>query len=158
MRHQLLRTRDLTWSWDHRRRWMNKQTNAQATWNPPTLGTFFWRCMTKSGCECKTVARDRRQFDVGLKELTNIQEVKHFNFCCAVYRWQTERGVHFLHEHPGEASSWDLDCLKAARELPGVVEVRCDQRLNVLLVRWLSKEGVRERTIDAANWLDDIHE
>ena len=29
-----------------------------------------------------------------------IQGIKHLNFCCAVYRWQTERGVHFLHEHP----------------------------------------------------------
>ena len=37
-----------------------------------------------------------------------IQGVKHLNFCCAVYRWQTERGVHFLHEHPWGASSWDM--------------------------------------------------
>ena len=29
-----------------------------------------------------------------------LQVIKHLNFCCAVYRWQTERGVHFLHEHP----------------------------------------------------------
>ena len=30
-----------------------------------------------------------------------IQGIKHLNFCCGVYRWQTERGVHFLHEHEG---------------------------------------------------------
>ena len=58
-----------------------------------------------------------------------LQGIKHLNFCCAVYRWQTERGVHFLREHPWRASSWDLDCLKAVRELPGVIVVRCDQRL-----------------------------
>ena len=29
-----------------------------------------------------------------------LQGIKHLNFCCAVYRRQTERGVHFLHEHP----------------------------------------------------------
>ena len=30
-----------------------------------------------------------------------IQGIKHLNFCCAVYRWQTERGVHNIHgEHP----------------------------------------------------------
>ena len=36
-----------------------------------------------------------------------IKAIKHLNFCCAVYRWQTERGVYFLHEHPWRASSWD---------------------------------------------------
>ena len=35
-----------------------------------------------------------------------LQGIKHLNFCCAVYRWQTERGVHFFHEHPWGASSW----------------------------------------------------
>ena len=60
---------------------------------------------------------------------------------CAVYRWQTERGVHILHEHPWGASSWDLDCLKAVRELPGVVVVRCDQRLYGLVERWPLKDG-----------------
>ena len=49
-----------------------------------------------------------------------LQGIEHMNFCCAVYRWQTERGVHFLHERPWGASSWDMDCLKAVRELPGV--------------------------------------
>ena len=88
-----------------------------------------------------------------------LQGSKHLNFCCAVYRWQTERGVHFLHEHPWRASSWHLDCLKAVRELPGVVVVRCDQRLYGLVERWPLKEGGWGGTsIDAANWLVDIHE
>ena len=74
--------------------------------------------------------------------------IKHLNFCCAVYRWQTERGVHFPYEHPWGASSWDMECWKAGRELPGVIVVRCDQRLY----------GLERTSIDAANWLDDVHE
>ena len=70
-----------------------------------------------------------------------LQGIKHLNSCCAVCRWQTERGVHFLHEHPWRASSWDLDCLKAVRELPGVVVERYDQRLYGLVERWPLKEG-----------------
>ena len=35
----------------------------------------------------------------------------------------------------------NLDCLKAVRELPGVVVVRCDQRLYGLVERWPLKEG-----------------
>ena len=60
--------------------------------------------------------------------------LQDLNFCCAVYRWQTERGVQFLHEHPWRGSS-------AVRELPGVVVVRCDQRLYGLVERWPLKEG-----------------
>ena len=75
-----------------------------------------------------------------------LQGIKHLNFCFAVYRRQTERGVHFLHEHPWGASSWDL------------VVVRCGQRLYVLVERWPLKEGGWGTSIDAADWLDDIHE
>ena len=63
------------------------------------------------------------------------------NFCCAVYRWQTEHGAHFLHEHPWRASAWELDRMKAVRELPGGVVVRCDQRLHGLVERWPLKKG-----------------
>ena len=36
---------------------------------------------------------------------------------------------------------WDLDCLKAVRELPGVVMVLCDQRLYGSVERWPLKDG-----------------
>ena len=87
-----------------------------------------------------------------------LQGIKHLNFCCAVYRWQTERGVHFLHENPRGASSWDLDCLKAVRELPGVVVVRCDQRLHELVERWPLKEGGwRERqSTQRTGWMTSM--
>ena len=89
-----------------------------------------------------------------------LQEIKHLNFCCAVYRWQTERGVHFLHEHPWRASSWDLDCLKTVRELPGVVVVRCDQRLYGLVERWPLKEGGwRERpSTQRTGWMTSVND
>ena len=52
-----------------------------------------------------------------------------------------------------------LECLKAVRELPGVVVVRCDQRLYGSVERWPLEGWWLGRTpIDAANWLDDIHE
>ena len=87
-----------------------------------------------------------------------LQGIKHLNFCCAVYPWLTERGVHFLHEHPWGASSWDLDCLKAVRELPGVVVVRCDQRLYGLVERWPPKKGGWEErpSTQRAGWVTSM--
>ena len=89
-----------------------------------------------------------------------LQGVKHSNFCCAVYRWQIVRGVHFLHEHPWRASSWDLDCLKAVRELPGVVVVRCDQHLFGLMERWHLKEGRwgERQSTQRTGWMTSIND
>ena len=59
----------------------------------------------------------------------------------------------------GKLPSWDLDCLKAVRELPGVVEVRCDQHLYGLVEPWPLKEGGWGGTaIDSVDWLGDIHD
>ena len=82
------------------------------------------------------------------------------NFCCAVYRCQTERGEHFLHEHPWGASSWDLDCLKAVRELPGVVVVRCDQRLYGLMERWPLKDGGwgERQSTQGTGWMTSMND
>ena len=101
----------------------------------------------------------RRSPSIQDEREARIQGIKHLNLCCAVYRWQTERGVHFLHEHPWGASSWDLDCLKAVRELPGVVG--CTMRSTLVWIGGaLAFEGwwLGRTPIDAANWLDDIHE
>ena len=52
--------------------------------------------------------------------------------------------------------------MKAVRELPGVVVVLCDQRLYGLVERWPLMEGGweggEETSIDAADWLGDIHD
>ena len=54
-----------------------------------------------------------------------LQEaLEHLEFCCAVYRWQVERGKYFLHEHPWGARSWNLKVIQAIKSLPGV-QVRC---------------------------------
>ena len=115
---------------------------------------FGWDLPSAAGQECwKTLHAERPELVIGSppsrrhspwikdEREARIQGIKHLNFCCAVYRWQTERGVHFLHEHPWGASSWDLDCLKAVKELPGVVVVRCDQRLYGSVERWPLKDG-----------------
>ena len=110
---------------------------------------YGWDMASAAGRqECRrTLHAERRELVIGSppsgrhspwvkdEREARLQEVKHLNFGCAVYRWQTERGVHFLHEHPWRASSWDLDCLKAVGELSGVVVVRCDQRLYGLVER-----------------------
>ena len=49
--------------------------------------------------------------------------------------------------------------LEGSERTARCVVVRCDQRLYELVERWPLKEGGWEGTsIDAANWLDDIHE
>ena len=76
-----------------------------------------------------------------------LQVFKHLNFCCAIYRWQTERGV------------WDLDCLKGSER---IARCGCGAMRSALV--WigaaLAFEGwwLGRTSIDAANWLDDIHE
>ena len=70
-----------------------------------------------------------------------LQGIKTAELLLCCLSMANEGGVHFLHEHPWGASSWDLDCMKAVRELPSVVVVRCDERLYGLVDRWLLKEG-----------------
>ena len=53
--------------------------------------------------------------------------IRHMEFSCAVYKWQLERGAHFLHEHPWGASSWKLQCVQQLVQTAGVEVVRSDQ-------------------------------
>ena len=103
----------------------------------------FWKTLHAERPELVIGSPPRRRHSPWIKDEreARLQGIKHLKFCCAVYRWQIKRGVHFLHEHPWGASSWDLDCLKAVRELPGEVVVRCDQCLYGLVERWPWKEG-----------------
>ena len=48
-------------------------------------------------------------------------------FVCTLYRVQHESGRYFLHEHPLQARSWDLACIKALQKLEGVHVVETDQ-------------------------------
>ena len=53
--------------------------------------------------------------------------LRHLQFCCAVYRWQVQRGAGILHEHSWGASSFRFPCVQAVRRLPGVTLTRTDQ-------------------------------
>ena len=51
---------------------------------------------------------------------------KHVAFCCALYRYQLNRGKHFLHEHPWTARSWKLEQMMDLLQDPRVTLVRSD--------------------------------
>ena len=36
------------------------------------------------------------------------QATEHIKFCISLYRLQVSAGRYYLHEHPAQASSWDL--------------------------------------------------
>ena len=44
-------------------------------------------------------------------EAAKQKAVRHFEFCCKVYRHQMANGRHVLHEHPWSARSWALECV-----------------------------------------------
>ena len=46
--------------------------------------------------------------------------VEHIEFCAQLYWYQLERGRHFIHEHPRDASSWLL---------PSIQQLLCDVRV-----------------------------
>ena len=39
--------------------------------------------------------------------------VKHMEFVSKLYKMQIADGRYFLHEHPQQASSWNLRCMKS---------------------------------------------
>ena len=51
----------------------------------------------------------------------------HLAWCCHLYRKQVARGAYFLHEHPGEASSWTEPCVLQVLAMSGVRRIRSDQ-------------------------------
>ena len=65
--------------------------------------------------------------DPQVRQQALAEGIRFLTFCCAVYRWQVERGAHFLHEHPWGASSWKLACVQSVSALPGVTVVCGDQ-------------------------------
>ena len=38
--------------------------------------------------------------------------VQHIDFCVHIYKWQLDNGRHFIHEHPRDARSWDVESMK----------------------------------------------
>ena len=48
-------------------------------------------------------------------------------FCCELYKLQAEAGRYFLHEHPAQATSWQLAEVRELLETNGVQRVVGDQ-------------------------------
>ena len=48
---------------------------------------------------------------------------EHLEFCIKLYEIQHEQGLYFLHEHPAQASSWNLPGVLKVLSLPGVSKV-----------------------------------
>ena len=53
--------------------------------------------------------------------------LRHLKMVCAAYLKQIQAGRLFLHEHPRNASSWKIPCIKQILELPGIMLVFGDQ-------------------------------
>ena len=51
----------------------------------------------------------------------------HMQFVSELYHEQLEDDKYFLHEHPRYATSWQLKCMTALENVPGVETVRGDQ-------------------------------
>ena len=61
-----------------------------------------------------------------IKELLAEGQV-HFNFVVSLYRRQTAKGKHYLHEHPATALSWKEDVIEALARHPLSQVVTADQ-------------------------------
>ena len=59
-------------------------------------------------------------------EIRKQQAIKHVEFCAAIYRLQSASGRYWVHEHPANASSWNLKTIAKLHTLPGVEKIRAD--------------------------------
>ena len=55
------------------------------------------------------------------------EAVGYVNFCTEVYELQSKAGRFYLHEHPDQAESWQLERVLALGKQEGVFRVRADQ-------------------------------
>ena len=64
----------------------------------------------------------------------------HLDFAVELYNLQADSGRLFLHEHPKDASSWDLKSVRALASRPGVISVIADQCM-LGLTTWDADSG-----------------
>ena len=55
------------------------------------------------------------------------EAIMHTKFATEIYEMQINEGRYFLHEHPLNATSWQLACIQRVRSMNNVVTVRADQ-------------------------------
>ena len=60
--------------------------------------------------------------------------ISHLEFCCELYRLQSEEGRLFLHEHPLSAWSRRWPCIAEVLRLPGVRRVRGDMCAHNMII------------------------
>jgi len=77
--------------------------------------------------------------------------LEHLRFCTEVYRYQVSKGRLFLHEHPANAWSWQLEIIQHVSQLPGVDVVTGDQ---CLFGQKVQKQFARKRT----RWMSNCPE
>ena len=71
---------------------------------------------------------------------------RHPEFVTQLYKIQAQFGRHFLHEHPGSASSWQESCIKKVFNIPGVQRVVGDQCHCGLMSRDNGGQGFARKT------------
>ena len=69
---------------------------------------------------------DQRRSPEEIKRRMNAARV-HLKFVCEIYAMQMKAGRFFVHEHPAQASSWELQCIRALLRQEGVRRVVGDQ-------------------------------
>ena len=65
--------------------------------------------------------------DVEAVRRAKLQAIVHIDFVAELYQAQIDGGRYFLHEHPWNATSWQLDAVKKLLAVPSVQRVRGDQ-------------------------------
>ncbi len=55
------------------------------------------------------------------------EAVEHLAFVCKIYTLQVQEGRYFIHEHPAQATSWQLTYVQRVQSLPFVKTVTMDQ-------------------------------
>ena len=85
--------------------------------SPPCTAFSSWQALNAArlGWTAKDVKRRRAEGEL------------HVRFCCELYKLQAEANRYFLHEHPANATSWQLSEVQEMFESNGVQRVVGDQ-------------------------------
>ena len=77
---------------------------------------------------CLTPGQLAEYKDPAKKKLTLQESVEHLLFVSEVYKWQSDRGKHFVHEQRAKSVAWDWSSMKKVMSLPEVRTVTCSNK------------------------------
>ena len=111
---------DLTTGWDFNRKGDREKAVEYVETNKPLLVIGSPMCTMFSQLQRFTswTAQKQRRWE---------DHKKHMEFVTAIYEMQAKAGRLFLHEHPTQATSWDLPGMRRLRKREGVHVVEGDQ-------------------------------